>query len=123
MLLQVSDQGVEAAGGQHPVAGQHIEVALARVLRQITDLAAAHHGAGVGIAGPGEDPHRRGLTGTVASHQPDPVTGLNPQHRPFGEQQGACAGADLEVRCGDHCPRPSSIGRAYLSSVKTGARC
>ena len=126
MLLQVGQQGVQPARGQHPIASQNIQIALARILRQITDLAGIDHGPGIGLTLPRQDPHSGGLAGTVAAHQSDAVTGLDSQCRSFCEQQGARPGADLKVRSGDHWRRISSAARGavgYLSSVKTGGRC
>ena len=102
LLLQIGEQRVEAAGRQHPVAGQHVEVALSGILWQITDLAGARDGARVGLALAGQDAHGRGLARAVAADQADAVAGLHPQRRAVGGQQRARAGADLEVRCGDH---------------------
>src|SRR6185369_11402814 len=92
---------------QHPIAGQHLEVALLGILWQITDFPITGDGAGVRLTLACQDPHGGGLPGAVAPDEPDPVARLHPQRR---------AGADLEVRCGDHAGTP------YLSSVKTGAR-
>ena len=52
LLLQVGQQGVEAAGGEHPVAGQHLEVALLGILWQVTDFPAAGDGAAYGSPSP-----------------------------------------------------------------------
>ena len=84
LLFQVGQQGVEAAGGQHPVAGQHVEVALFGILWQVTDFPAAGDGAGVRLALAGQDAHGGGLAGTVAADEPDAVAGLHPQRRTVG---------------------------------------
>ena len=106
LLLQIGQQRVEAAGGQHAVARQHVEVALSGILWQITDFTGARDRARVRLAFAGEDAHGGGLAGAVAADQPDAVAGLHPQRRSFGGQQRARAGADLEVRCGDHAAAP-----------------
>ena len=38
LLLQIGEQRVETARREHPVAGQHVEVALSGILRQVADL-------------------------------------------------------------------------------------
>ena len=102
LLFQVGQQRVEAAGGQHPVAGQDLEVALFGILWQITDFPAAGDGARVRLALACQDAHGRGLAGAVAPDEADAVAGLHPQRRAVGGEQRARSGADLEVRCGDH---------------------
>ncbi len=110
LLLQVGEQGVEPTRRQHPVAGQHVEVALPGILWQVADLAGALDGARVGFALAGEDAHRGGLARAVAADEADAVTGLDPQRRAVDGQQRARSGADLEVRCGDHAaPLPSQL--------------
>ena len=90
LLLQIGEQGVEAARRQHPVAGQHVEVALAGILWQIADLAGAVDGARVGLALAGQDAHGGGLARAVAPDQADAVAGLDAQCRALGEPAG-CA--------------------------------
>ncbi len=102
LLLQICEQRVETARRQHPVAREDIEVTLSGILWQITDVAGACDRARVGFALPREDAHRGGLACTVAADQTDPVAGLHPQRSAFGGEQRARAGADLQVRCGDH---------------------
>jgi hypothetical protein len=122
LLLQVGQQAVEAAGGQHPVAGEHVEVALAGILGQVPDVAAANHGSGEGLTLTGQDPHGGGLACAVASDEADAVAGLDAQRRTFGEQQRARPGADLEVRCGNHWRCSSSSLRSASSPARiTGA--
>ncbi len=72
-------QRVQAARGQHPVAGGDVEVAGARVLRQVADGAGPVDLAGVRLALAGEDLQRGGLAGAVAADQADPVAGLHAQ--------------------------------------------
>ena len=102
LLLQIGKQGVETARREHPVAGQHVEVALSGILRQVPDLAGPCDGARVGLALAGENAHGRGLSGAVSSDESDAVAGLHPKGRSVDGQQRARACADLEVRCGDH---------------------
>ena len=109
LLLQVGEQRVEAARRQHPVAGQHVEVALLGILWQVTDFAGARDGARVRLAFAGEDAHGGGLACAVAADQADAVAGLHAQRGAVGGQQRARAGADLQVRCGDHAASPSFL--------------
>jgi hypothetical protein len=84
LLLQVGKQRVQAAGGQHPVAGQDVEVSLFGILWQVTDFSAARDGAGVRLSLAREDAHGGGLAGAVAADQPDAIAGLHPQRRTVG---------------------------------------
>jgi hypothetical protein len=99
-LLQVVQQGVEAAGGQHPVLAQHGKVAGARVLRQVADLAAPVDGAAVRQRLAGQHAQGGGLAGAVAADQPDAVAGLDAQGG--AGQQDPGAGTQLQVGGGDH---------------------
>jgi hypothetical protein len=85
----------EAAGGQHPVLAQHGEVAGARVLRQVADLAAPVDGARVRQRLAGEHAQGGGLAGAVAADQPDAVAGLDAQGG--AGQQDPGAGTQLQV--------------------------
>jgi hypothetical protein len=102
LLLQVGQQGVEAARRQHPIACQGVEVAFSWILWQIADFAGPGDGARVWLTFARQNPHGGGLARTVSAHEPDAVAGLHPKGRPVGGQQRARACADLEVRCGDH---------------------
>ena len=102
LLFQIGQQRVEAARGQHPVAGQHVEVALFGILWQVTDFPGARDGAGVRLAFACQDAHGGGLAGAVAANEADAIARLHPQRGAVGGQQRARSGADLEVRCGDH---------------------
>ena len=102
LLLQVGQQRVQAAGREHPVAGQDVQIAFLRILRQVTDLADALDRPGIRLAFTGQDAQRRGLAGSVAADQTDPVARLDPQRGTLEGQQRARSGADLQVRCGDH---------------------
>ena len=103
-LLHVAQQLVEAARGEHPVLRGDRQVALARVLRQVAELAGAAQVAGVRLALAGEDAQRGGLAGAVAADEADAVAGLDAQGR-VGEQD-ARAGAQFEVGGGDHAETP-----------------
>ena len=98
----IGHENVEPAGGENAGPGQLVHVALARVLRQVAQLPAARDLPGVWLTLAGEDPHRRRLTRAVPSHQADPVAGLDPQRGPVHVEQGAHAGAHLQVVDGDH---------------------
>ena len=102
LLLQIRQQSVEAARREHPVAGQHVEVALSGILWQITDFTGPRDVARVGLALAGQDAHGGGLARAVSADEPDTVAGLHPQGGSVRGQQRARACADLEVRCGDH---------------------
>ena len=80
-LDQLAAQDVEPAAGQHPVAGGDVEVAAARVLRQVADLADDLDLAGVRDALAGQRGEGGGLAGAVAADQADPVAGLHAQVR------------------------------------------
>ena len=97
---------VQAARREHPVAGEHLEVALFGILRQITDLAGAGDGSRVRLPLARQDAQRRGLAGAVAPDEPDPVPGLYPQGGPVGIEERARTCADLEVRSRDHGHSP-----------------
>src|SRR6202012_2788847 len=66
LLFQVGERGVQSACREPPVAREDVEVALFGILRQITDLAGACHGARVRFPLAGEDAQRRRLAGAVA---------------------------------------------------------
>ena len=93
-------QDVEAAAGQHPVAGGDVEVAAARVLRQVADLADDVDLAGVRDPLPRQGGERGGLAGAVAPDQADAVTGLHAESGVADEDAGA--GAELEAGRRDH---------------------
>ena len=106
LLLQIGEQGVQSARRQHPVAGQHVEIALSGILWQVTDFAGAGDRSRVRFALARQDAHGGGLARAVAPDQPDAVAGLHAQVRAVGGEQGARTSADLEVRCGDHDRAP-----------------
>src|SRR5207244_9785324 len=64
------------------------------------------------------------LAGTIATHQPNSVTGLHPQRGLL--QQNPRAGAQFKLSCGDHGNRhfPSIVDGHWLgvpTSVRNGA--
>src|SRR5205814_6230725 len=85
---------------QHPVARGGVQVAGARVLRQVPDRAAAVDLPGVRQGLAGQHLQRGRLAGAVAADESDPVAGLYPQ---LGAgQQDARAGAQFETGGTDH---------------------
>ena len=99
-LDELVPQDVEPAAGQHPVAGGDVEVAAARVLRQVADLADDVDLAGVRDALPGQRGEGGGLAGAVAPDQADPVAGLHAEGGVADEDAGA--GTKLEAGRRDH---------------------
>jgi len=99
-LGELVQQDVDAAGGQHPVAGGDVEVAGARVLRQVADLTAALDGAGVRRGFTGEHAQAGRLAGAIAPDQADPVAGLYAQGGAV--EQDARAGTQFQRSGGDH---------------------
>ena len=99
-LGDVGDERVEPASGQHPVAGEHLEVAGARVLREVADRPGAINASGVRQRLAGEHTQACRLAGAVAPDEPDAVSGLHAQRRRL--EQDASAGAQLEVSGSDH---------------------
>ncbi|GAA1824497.1 hypothetical protein GCM10009714_02800 [Microlunatus capsulatus] len=71
--VETGEHGVQPARGEDPVLGQHVEVAGARVLRQVAHLAAVAHRAGGRGRLPGEDLGQRRLAGAVAPDEADLV--------------------------------------------------
>src|SRR5690606_30557012 len=106
LLLRAAHDRVEAPRREHALLGEDVEIALLGILRQVPDVSGTDHGAGVGFAFTREDPQGRGLAGTVAPHEADPVPGLHPQPRAGGGEQRPHAGADFEVGSGDHARAP-----------------
>ncbi len=84
LLFQIGEQHVQSAGRQHPVAGQHLEIALFGILGQVTDFAGAGDRPGVRLGLARKDAQRGGLAGAVAPNQPDAIAGLDPQVRAVG---------------------------------------
>jgi len=88
---QVGDDAGQAARGQHPRPGEHVQVAGTRVLRQVSDAAGAGDPAThrEGLAGQ-HSGHGR-LAGAVAADQTDPVARRDPERRRHEERAGADA--------------------------------
>ena len=91
---------LEAATGEHPVAGGDVEVAAARVLRQVPDLTDDVDGAGVRDTLAGQRREGGGLAGAVAADQADPVAGLYAEGGVADED--AATGTQLEAGRRDH---------------------
>ena len=102
LLLQLADQRVEAARREHPVLTEHVEITLARVLRQVAGVPAAGDLARVRLARAGEYAHGGRLAGAVSADESDAVAGLDAQVVAGGGDQGAYTGPNLEVGRGDH---------------------
>jgi hypothetical protein len=98
--VQVAQHVVQPARGQDAVAGQHLQVAGARVLRQVTHLAGDGDRARGGRTLTRENPGQGGLTGAVTADEPDLVTGVDPERGVLYQQSGA--GAQFDVRSYDH---------------------
>lgn len=73
VLAHLLQDGVEVAGREDAVAGEGVEVAGARILRQIADVAGAGDGAGGGEAFTREALGEGGLAGSVAADEADAV--------------------------------------------------
>ena len=83
-LADARDDRVDAAHGDDAVTGQHLRVADVRVLREVADGAVGGDRAGVLGRSPtvgfsGEETHRRGLAGTVASDEADAHAFVDPE--------------------------------------------
>jgi hypothetical protein len=100
VLPHLAEHGVQAAGGEHPVAGEHVEVAGAGVLREIADLAGAGDRPGGRDALPGQHLGEGGLAGAVAADQADPVAAGDAEGG--GLQQDAGSGAQFQAGGSDH---------------------
>src|SRR5437667_9622853 len=85
--------------GQHPVARRDLEVAGARVLRQVADRPAAVDLAAERRALPRQNLQRGGLARAVAPDETDAVTGLHAQTG-LG-QQNAGTGPQFQSGCVD----------------------
>ncbi|GAA3307059.1 hypothetical protein GCM10020295_64920 [Streptomyces cinereospinus] len=94
--------------GQHAVAGEDVEVAGARVLREVADLAGAGDGAGGGDALAREALGEGGLAGAVAADQADAVALGDAEGGGLDEDAGT--GAQLDTGGGDHGQTPGRVG-------------
>ena len=136
-LPHLPDDLVQPAGREHPVAGELLEVAGARVLREVADVPGAGDRAGRGLPLTGQDLGQGGLAGAVAADQADPVPGRDPEGRVLHEDPGT--GAQLDVVGDDHDGRgsrqrgsrdPAMVGGPALqfaawvsSSTTSGSTC
>ena len=99
-LLQLGDQGIQPAGGQHPVAGGDVEVAFARVLRQVAQWPATGQLTCIGRAFTRKNTQRGGLACAITADQTHPVAVLQADGG-VGEQDPS-PGPQFEAGCGDH---------------------
>ena len=91
---------VEAARGQHPVAGADRQVAGARVLRQVADVAADLDAAAVRQRLAGQHPQQGCLARAVAADEPDAVAGCDLEGGVGDQNPGA--GMQFQRGDGDH---------------------
>jgi hypothetical protein len=115
-VAEVRHDDVQAAAGEHPVAGQLVEVAGPRVLRQVADAAATVDLAPGRLRLTGQHPGERGLACAVTADQPDPVALADPE-RGVIEQQSR-ASAQLDTGGGDHGRTPRDDGRQRAGDNK-----
>ena len=98
---QVGDDDVQPAAGQHPIAGQHVEVAGPRVLRQVADAAATldrcRPPAG---ASPARTPASVVLPAPLRPTRPIRSPGADAEGGVLEQQAGA--GAQLDTGGGEH---------------------
>ena len=99
-LLHAQHDGAEPAGVEDARARQVVEVAGARILRQVPDLAGAIDRAGVRQEVAGEHLGQRGLTGAVAPDQSDLVAVGDAEAHVLHED--ARANAQFEAVDGKH---------------------
>jgi hypothetical protein len=92
-LFHIAQQGVEAAGGQHPILRGDREIALTRILWQVTEFTGPADLSAVRLTLPCQHFQRRGLAGTVPPDEPDAVALLDAEGG-VGKQD-ARAGAQL----------------------------
>ena len=97
---KVAHNPVQAARREHPVPGRDMQVARARILGQVADLAAAGHRSGGREADTCEHLGQGGFACAIATDQTDPVTRCYPKGRVLQEQ--ARARAQLHTSGGDH---------------------
>ena len=107
-LANARDDRVDAAHGDDAVASLHLRVTNVGVLREVADGAVGADGAGVlgrspAVGFSGEETHRRGLAGTVASDEADAHAFVDPE----GYMVDEFAGTDSqrEVLDVNHTPR------------------
>ena len=117
VLAHLADQDVEAAGGEDAVAGEDVEVAGARVLREVADLAGAGDGAAGGDALAREALGEGGLARAVAADQADAVALGDTEGGGLDEDAGA--GAQLDAGGGDHGKTPGRDGRRRDGRLRT----
>ena len=99
-VAQASYDVIEASRREDPVAREHLEVARARVLREVADRAGRRDLAAGRQGLAGQDPRQCGLAGPVASDQPDAVTGRDAEGHVAHQQ--ARTRTHLELGHSDH---------------------
>ena len=99
-LGALAHDGVEPAGREDAVAGEHLEVTGAGVLRQVADGAGAGHRARGGLALAGEHLGQGRLARTVAADETDAVAGVDPEAGVLDEQ--ARSSTQLDPGGDDH---------------------
>ena len=107
-LANARDDRVDAAHGDDAVASLHLRVTNVGVLREVADGAVGADGAGVLGRSPtvgfsGEETHRRGLAGTVASDEADAHAFIDPEGYVVDEFAGT--DSQREVLDVNHAPR------------------
>lgn len=100
VLTHLAQDLVETAGGEDAVAGEDVEVAGARVLREVADLAGAGDGAAGGHTFACEALGEGGLARPVAADETDAVALGDAEGGGLDEDAGA--GAQLDAGSGDH---------------------
>ncbi len=110
VLAHLAQDRVQAAGGKDAVAGEDVQVAGARVLRQVADVAGAGDGAGGGDALARQDLGEGRLARSVAADQADPVALGDTEGGGLDEDAGA--GAQLQAGGGDQGKTPGQTRTA-----------
>jgi hypothetical protein len=99
-LAQLAHDLVEASRRQDAVAGGDREVDSPGVLGQVAHLTTGRDASRGRLCLPRQRLGQRGLAGTVAAHEPDPVSRRHAEGRVVEQQ--ARAGAQLDGGSGDH---------------------
>src|SRR5690606_30391454 len=94
-LAQTTRQRAQVAGVEDALDGELLEVARARVLRQVAHGAAVRHRARRGLPLPRQDAGESGLAGAVATHEAHLVARADAERRRV--EQNARADAHLKA--------------------------
>ena len=109
VVTHSTDDLVELAGRQDAILRAHVEVAGARVLRQVSHPPGAGDRAVGRLALSGEDSGQRRLAGTIATHEADPIA-RHAKRRVLEQQAWPCT--QLEIGGGDHgSPSMAALAR------------